>query len=97
MVVGMKDRKILEQICEDARNDVDFFREVLLHSGMSDRNVMQMYMIYKFKWDYGKEIMMDPGWDMTITQWVDRGYAKKFADVYKEDKTVRQIAAELKI
>lgn len=93
----MRDRKLLEDIAKDAHNDVDFFKEMLLHSCMSERNIMQMYMIYKFKWDYGQQVGKCPTWDETIFAWTEQGYAQRFADLYEPNKSVCRLVRELKI
>lgn len=74
--------QLLENILADAKRDPLFFEEALEHSGISSRNLMQMYMMYKFKWTVGTEMGRDPGWDVATNQWVDRGFAKWFADLY---------------
>ena len=48
----MDKHRLLEDIAQDAQNNPLFFEEVIEHIGLTPRNLMQMYMIYKFKWNW---------------------------------------------
>jgi hypothetical protein len=86
----MKDKRVLEDICADANNNPDFLKEVLMHTGMEERTLMQIYMIYKFKWCVGVYEKCNPTWDNICMAWVNKDFAKMFADTYKPGMTVRQ-------
>lgn len=87
--------KLLEDILKDAKRNPDFFEEALEHSGISPRNLMQLYMIYKFKYMLGEELRKDPGWNYACMEWVDRNYAKKFADIYDGRLSVKTTTEKL--
>jgi hypothetical protein len=80
--VNPEKHKLLEDILMDARRDPEFFEEVLEHSGITQRSLMQLYMMYKFKHDFGKEIGRDPRWEGATAEFIQRGHAEKFAQVY---------------
>jgi hypothetical protein len=84
----VRDKKVLEDIAKDAHGDVDFFRDFIYHLNKDARVIMQSYMMYKFKYILGEELKEDPGWDRATMEFCDRGYASRFADVYKEGLTV---------
>jgi len=84
----MDKHRLLENICEDAQRDPRFFEDLLEHCGMTPRNMMQMYMVYKFKWNWSKEEHEDLGWECSLQRWVDSGLAEAYADLYDEDATV---------
>lgn len=58
---------------------------------MSERTIMQLYMIYKFKFNLGTELNRDPGYDLTMEQWSKRALDKRFGDIYSNGRTVKQI------
>ena len=86
----MEKRQVLEDIAKDAQQNPEFFEDVLAHSGMSQRSLMQMYMIYKFKWSFSERAGTDLGWDKTLNKWVDEGYALYFDHIYTEILEVPQ-------
>ena len=75
--------KTLEDIAKDAQNNPAFFEEVIEHSNITPRTIMQMYMIYKFKWNWnyhGKD-----AWNQTSKRWCDSGMSKAYAELYDEE------------
>jgi len=86
----MNKHKLLEDICEDAQRDPRFFEDLLEHCGMDQRNIMQMYMVYKFKWNWSMDEYHDLGWDGTLQRWVEEPYsmAAAYADLYDENASV---------
>ncbi len=95
MIVFEKKHALLEDILADAKRDPDFFEEALEHSGISPRNIMQLYMVYKFKYMLGEEIQADPGWNYSCQEWVDRQYASKFARIYDSNLSVKTMTKKL--
>lgn len=93
--MNQEKHQLLEDILADAQRDPDFFEQALEHSGMSSRNLMQLYMMYKFKYILGQEINKDPGWDTTCYEWVERNYASKFAQVYDGRLSVKTTTERL--
>jgi len=78
----MNKHRLLEDIAQDAQNDPQFFEEVIEHTGLKPRNLMQMYMIYKFKWNWEYDT-----WNDTCTKWVDSGMAGAYDFLYNEEAT----------
>ena len=68
--------------------------EVLVKS-MGDRLLEQHKLVEKFKEEESKRIREDIGWNSAYLIWSERGYAKRFADVYNEEKTFRQMYKEI--
>ena len=93
--MNQEKHNLLEDILADAKRDPLFFKEALEHSGINNRNLMQLYMMYKFKYMLGKELQRDPGWDYACEEWVNRNYAAKFADVYDGRLSVRTTTERL--
>jgi hypothetical protein len=82
----MDKHKLLEEIAQDAQNNPDFFEEVLEHTGIKPRNLMQMYMLYKFKWNW--EYQGREAWTKTGMRWVSNGMSKAYAELYDENLSV---------
>ena len=87
----MNKHKLLEDILEDLNQSPHFFEDVLEHSGMSSRNIMQLYMTYKFKFNWSKDAGRDIGYEETMQRWVDSGMAQYFAERYDEDASIRSM------
>ena len=79
----MDKHKLLEEIAQDAQQNPEFFEEVIEHTGINPRNLMQMYMIYKFKWNW--RITGPDAWNKTCKRWCDTGMAGAYADIYSHD------------
>ena len=84
----MNKHKLLEDILVDLHREPEFFETMLEHSGVSSRNIMQMYMVYKFKWNWSRESKIDIGFDGALNRWIEKGHAKYFADNYTEDASI---------
>jgi hypothetical protein len=82
----MDKHKLLEDIAQDAQNNPLFFEEVIEHAGINQRNLMQMYMIYKFKWNWN--FHGEKAWNDTSFKWCNSGMAKAYAQLYDEDLSV---------
>jgi aromatic ring hydroxylase len=68
--------------------------EVLVKS-MGDRLLEQHKMVEKFKFERGAKLKREIDWDEAYQMWITDGYAKKFAEVYNEEKTFRQLYKEI--
>ncbi len=73
----MDKHEILEDIVHEAPNGANFMEWLIENSTMPKREILQHYMIWKFKYD--QHIKDDNG---ACIAYVDQGYAKKFADEY---------------
>ena len=82
----MDKHRLLEDIARDGQQDPQFFEEVIEHIGISPRNLMQMYMMYKFKWNW--QITGPRAHNETAFRWVDSGMAKAYAELYDENLSV---------
>ena len=87
--------QLLEDILADAKRDPLFFEDVLESTGITPRNLMQLYMIFKFKFDLGVELGRDPGWEIASLEFYGRGYMEKFSHIYDGRLTVRSTYEKL--
>jgi hypothetical protein len=79
-------KQVLDEICEDCTKEYCTLKELLLHDAKyNDRMVLQIKCVEKWKYEESvrqrKEVTWQDAWEL----WMDRGYAKKFSEVYKED------------
>jgi len=82
----MDKHRLLEEIAQDAQQEPQFFEEVIEHIGIDQRNLMQMYMMYKFKWNW--KIDGKDAWNRTCIRWCNTGMAEAYSRLYKENLTV---------
>lgn len=68
-----------------------FFRELITHQHPDLRMLIQVECLEKFKYVISEKHQKDVGRHVAGQMWVDYGFAKKFAEVYNEDLTVREI------
>ncbi|GAG05298.1 unnamed protein product [marine sediment metagenome] len=82
-------REMLDDICDEycsEENDC-VLKEFLVSAHPSPRLLMQMKCVERFRKNIAKEQNKkhkEIEWSEAMAEWVLRGYAKKFADVYKE-------------
>jgi hypothetical protein len=92
-------KKLIDEF-EDTCNNKEtycFAKEFLLHSiGQDPRTFIQIKLIEKYKFELSRDAGKDIGWDGTFTEWIKNGFAKKFAEVYHEDKNITQLYKEIK-
>ena len=84
-------KKVNEVVCEYCKSDWCLLKEVMICKHSDSRFLVQLKCIEKFKFVLSETAKGDVGWDVAHMEWVDRGYAKRFADVYNEDLTAEQI------
>ena len=90
--------KLLDQLCpEECLNKECFFKDVLATIHPSPRLLVQLKCINRFKKQLAKEngvteCKIDS--TSTVYEWIERGYAEKFAESYDENKTFIQIYKE---
>ncbi len=77
----------LEDICSDYCEPKKYciLKEFLVSSHPSPRLLTQIKCIDKKKFELGKEFNREVKWAEAMELWVEKGYAKKFADYYDED------------
>ena len=90
-------RNMLDDLCSDYCEEHHYciLKEFLVSSHPSPRLLIQMKCIDKFKYELGKEEDRKIDWAEALNEWVDRGYAEKFADNYEEGKNFRTIYKEV--
>jgi hypothetical protein len=91
-LVKQAQRDVVEDISEGCRNGkYCILKEIVLNSGMSDRLLVQLKCIEKFKFErsswYGKDI----GWEEAHKEWIKEGYSEKFRKLYHEGASFRDI------
>ncbi len=66
-------------------------KEIVLNSGMSDRLLVQLKCIEKFKFERSSYCGRDIGWEEAHKEWVKEGYSEKFRRLYGEGVSFREI------
>lgn len=95
-MLGM--RKI-EDVLADVRSDEECERcsycplAVLIK--LNPRTLEQHKMVEVWKYLESERAKTDIGWEAAYQTWVSSGKAKRFAEVYSEDKTFRQMKKEM--
>jgi hypothetical protein len=78
--------RILEDICaDDCKSHYCLLKEFIKHGNFSDRQLEQLKCVELYKFNQGKQLGMDIGWQKAWLDWVDNGYAAKFAEVYNPE------------
>ena len=83
----MPHKEIVEDICnEDCQGKTGYctLKEIVLHSGLSDRALEQIKCVERFKWQESAREGKDIGWADAHKKWVELGYAEKFAGIYRD-------------
>lgn len=88
-------KEIIEDVCSDCKNDYCTLKEVVAHSGMSDRALEQLKCIEIFKWNESYKERADIGWTEAHKRWIDSGNAEKFAAVYKDGMKSKELHEKL--
>jgi len=74
-----------------------FAKEFLVHSiGQDPRTLIQIKLIERFKFEKSRELGKDIGWDGAFKDWIELGYATKFAKLYDEEKSVAKLYKEIR-
>ena len=87
----MSHREILDDICSNCGEKYCTLKEILLKLGSSDRELEQLKCIEILKYEESGRQDKDIGWDEATKIWVERGYAKKYSEVYTEGMKHREI------
>lgn len=89
----MTHRDIVEQIYAE---DPNILKEIILRdSHLNDRLLVQIGCVNKFKFEESNRQKRDIGWSGAWELWVNRGYAKRFAEVYSDEVPFRTIYSEV--
>jgi hypothetical protein len=70
-------------------------KELLISHPTSRRVLTQLKNLDRMKLLESKSQGKDIGWDKTIEIWIEKGYAKKFADLYSYDKKEKDLFNEI--
>ena len=90
-------RRLLNEIAEDYCQPDKYciLKEFLVESHPSRRLLVQLKLVDKFKFIRSKDAGNDIGWDAALRSWMDEGHAIKFAEVYSDKKSVRDIFRQI--
>ena len=92
-----KHKALIDEFAENCLCKDEFcsLRELVIHLFQDPRTLVQAKCLEKYKYERSKELDRDLGSEAG-KEWVELGYAKKFADAYAENKTISQIYKEIK-
>jgi len=77
-------------------NKYCILKEILLSAFKEPKVLFQIKCVEKFKFIKSEDAKEDIGWQKAWELWVSEGYAKRFSDLYDENKTVVQLFKEIK-
>ena len=85
-------KAFLDDICHEYCKPDHYciLKEFLISSHPSPRLLMQFECISKKKYEWGKEFDRKVEWSEAMDLWVEKGYAKKFGDMYDEDISAKE-------
>ena len=91
---------VKKEIFKDIRShcscsDIEYCPLQQLLSSMSDRLAEQHKCVEIFKWDESQKRENEISWKESYLLWADKGYAKIFADVYKDGMLSEEIYSEI--
>jgi len=84
-------RQVLDEIVQQAGNPVDFLEGILEHSGIPERELVQTFCIYKFKYGLGIKYGKETTWEDGALEWASSACAKRFADEYSRRCSIHTI------
>jgi len=92
--------KVLKKICkgQPCEHGVGYciLKELVMRTpGLSERLLIQSDCVNRFKYEEGLRTDKDVGWSGALELWVERGYAKAFADLYDEDADPAELYAKI--
>jgi hypothetical protein len=73
-----------------------FYREILRFMHADPRMLIQAKCIEIHKWIISEECGLEIGWEEAGNDWVERGYAAVFADLYTTDETAKRLYNKIK-
>ena len=90
----MPHTEIVDDICTDAcRGKTSYctLKEIIIHSGLSDRALEQIKCVERFKWQESMREGNDIGWTEAHKKWVELGHASKFSEIYRDGMTNKEL------
>lgn len=85
-------REVVEDISESCPpGKYCILKEIVLNSGMSDRLLVQLKCIEKFKFEKSEVCGKDIGWEEAHKEWIRGGYSEQFRKIYREGMSFRDI------
>jgi hypothetical protein len=85
-------RDVIEDISENCpAGKYCILKEIVLNSGMSDRLLVQLKCIEKFKFERSSLRGKDIGWEEAHKEWIKEGYSEKFRELYREGISFREL------
>ena len=96
----MKDKRILEEICQEdgcTKEDCFLKRMTFRISHISDRDILQIKLVDKLKYEWSSQENRDIGFTEAMMRWVNLGYAKEYAKIWDKypNYSLNQIYQEL--
>ena len=87
----------LDEISQDGCCNKDYciFRVILESMSVDHRVLIQIKCVEKFKYEVSESNKRCVDWEEAFNLWIDKGYAKKFSDLYSEDKKFTTLYKEI--
>ena len=97
MDIKTKYKSLVEEFSDCCPNKEKYctLREFILQLAKDPRLLVQIKCIEKYKWSLSKEVGKDIGWNGAGEAWVEKGLAKRFSELYNEDKSINQLYKEI--
>lgn len=81
----IKYRRLLNEICENCNDSYCFLKELIIEIGTSERLLLQLKCVEKFKYEESERQKMDIGWQQAWLKWIEIGYAARFSEFYSDN------------
>ena len=81
---------LIHELCPPNCDGYCFFKLYFEMAHFDERTLIQMKCLEIFKYEESEKSKKDIGWDVAIQLWMERGYAKKFSDVFDENLTAKE-------
>ena len=91
-------KKLIDELIAEECSHSDKYcilKEILLSAFKEPKVLFQIKCVEKFKFIKSEEAKEDIGWQKAWELWVSEGCAKKFSDLYNEEKSVSQLYKEI--
>jgi hypothetical protein len=76
---------------EESQNPRDFLEGIVSHSGISERELVQIFCIYKFKYGLGIKYDREIDWEEGALEWASSTCAAKFSAEYSRRCNIHTI------
>lgn len=94
MISQKKFLRVIDEISEEScecKHGFCFFREFVKNCHPDIRLLIQLECIFKFKYEESERQKFDIGNEKAMLIWVESGLAKRFAEVYNDNLTFKEI------